>query len=162
MSLRGALFVADCALESDLPLFLPEDYIPGSSERVQVYRDIDNLASDQQLSDYARQLVDRFGPLPKPAEGLLKVPVVRRLARSLGVERMVAKRGTLTLFLVSNADSAYYQSDTFGCLLNYMTQHFSTCKIAETNGKRRLTISNVDTIDALLAVLREMVPSPDV
>ena len=115
--LRGDLFVDDCALESDLPLYLPEDYIPGSSERVQIYREIDSLTTSQQLDAYRLSLQDRFGPLPQPVEGLLKVPMARQMARSLGVERMVAKSGSLTLYFVSNLQSAYYQSETFGRII---------------------------------------------
>ena len=155
-NLKGDLFVDECTLETDLPLYLPEDYIPGSSERVQTYREIDNLTTDTQLADYALHLQDRFGPLPKPAEDLLKVPVARRLARGLGVERVVAKGGSVTMFLVSNQQSAYYHSDTFDHILAYMTCHFSTTKIAEVNGRRRVVVSEVPDIDTLLAILRDI------
>ena len=154
--LKGDLFVDDCALESDLPLYLPEDYIPGSSERVQIYREIDSLTTSQQLDAYRLSLQDRFGPLPQPVEGLLKVPVARQMARSLGVERMVAKNGSLTLYFVSNLQSAYYQSETFGRIITYATQHFRTCRLAEHSGRRRLTIESITDIDSLFSVLQEM------
>ena len=158
--LHGDLFVEDSTLESDFTLYLPEDYIPGSSERVQIYREIDSLATDQQLDDCARRLEDRFGPLPDAVTGLLKVPVVRRTARSLGIERMVAKGGSATLYFVSNLQSAYYRSDTFGRVITYMTQHFRTCRLAEANGKRRMTVSQVSSIESLLQVLKEITVSP--
>ena len=154
--LHGSLFVDDCALESDLPLYLPEDYIPGSSERVLIYREIDSLTTDQQLADYRLKLEDRFGAVPMPVSGLLQVPVVRRLARSLGVERIVAKGGSLTLYFVSNLQSAYYLSDTFGRVITYMSHHCRTCRIAEVNGKRRMVVSEVPDIDAILRVLRDI------
>ena len=154
--LQGDLFVAECTLESDLPLYLPEDYVPGSSERVQMYREIDALTSDQQLEAYRLHLHDRFGPLPPAADGLLRVPVVRRMARSLGVERLVAKSGKLTLYFVSNTDSAYYRSDTFGCVITYSTGHFRTCQLAEHGGKRRLTVSGVGDINTVLTVLQDI------
>jgi transcription-repair coupling factor (superfamily II helicase) len=154
--LRGDLFVDDCALESDLPLYLPEDYIPGSSERVQIYREIDSLTTSQQLDAYRLSLQDRFGPLPQPVEGLLKVPMARQTARSLGVERMVAKSGSLTLYFVSNLQSAYYQSETFGRIITYATQHFRTCRLAEHGGRRRLTVEGITAIESLFGVLKEM------
>ena len=121
-----------------------------------IYREIDSLTTDQQLADYRLKLEDRFGAVPMPVSGLLQVPVVRRLARSLGVERIVAKGGSLTLFFVSNLQSAYYLSDTFGRVITYMSHHCRTCRIAEVNGKRRMVISEVPDIDAILRVLRDI------
>ena len=86
---------AEAVFETDLPLYLPEDYIPGASERLQIYREIDGLKVSS--DSFAHRLKDRFGPLPKPVEDLLKVPSVRTMATALGVERMEARGGTLTL-----------------------------------------------------------------
>ncbi len=155
-SLKGELFVEECSLDSDLPLYLPEEYIPGTNERVLCYREIDSLSSDALLADYHKKLEDRFGAIPEPAENLLKVPVVRRLGRSLGVERIVARNGVLTLYYVSNLSSAFYQSDTFGRSITYMSDHFRNCKLSESNKKRRLTIQNVSTIDQVLTILTDI------
>jgi transcription-repair coupling factor (superfamily II helicase) len=153
VSLQGELFVGECSLDSDLPLYLPEEYIPGTNERVLCYREIDSLSSDALLADYRKKLEDRFGALPEPAENLLKVPVVRRLGRSLGIERIVVRSGVLTLYYVSNLSSAFYQSDTFGRSITYMADHYKTCKLSEQNKKRRLTIQNISNIDQVLSVL---------
>lgn len=153
-SLQGELFVDECSIDSDLPLYLPEEYIPGNGERVICYREIDSIASDALLDDYRKKLEDRFGPLPPPAEGLLKVPVARRLGRSLGIERIVIKNNTLTLYFVSNTQSAYYKSDTFGRALAYMTKNFKTTRISEVNGKRRMTITQIPDINSTIAVLK--------
>ena len=162
-SLQGQLFVEETVLDSDLPLFLAEEYIPGNNERIKTYRDINTLTTDQQLSDYRRQLEDRFGPLPPEAEGLMQVPVVRRLGRSLGVERIVLKNKSMILYLVSNLQSAYYRSDTFGRLITYMGRHPRESSIAEVQTstataqrKRRMTITGVNTIDKAITVLRDM------
>lgn len=155
-SLQGELFVEDCSIDTDLPLFLPEEYIPGNNERVLCYREIDSLSSDSLLEGYRKKLEDRFGPLPQPAEGLMKVPVARRLARSLGIERMVIKNGVLTLYFVSNLESAFYHSDTFGRSITYMTNHFEVCKLSEINKKRRMTVQKVMDINQVVSILKEI------
>ena len=143
-------------LETDLPLYLPQDYIPGEDERVRVYREINSLSSDAQISKYSMQLRDRFGPLPPQAEGLLKVPIARRIARSLQVERMVVSKGAMTLFLPQNSQSPFYLSDTFGKMLDYVSHHAKNCRLSETNGKRRLAISDVHSIDAAIKILNDI------
>ena len=156
VSLQGELFVGECSLDSDLPLYLPEEYIPGANERVLCYREIDSLDSDALIAGYRKKLEDRFGTLPEPAENLLKVPAVRRIGRSLGIERIVARNGVLTLYYVSNPDSAFYQSDTFGRSITYMSAHFDSCRLSEHNRKRRLAIQDVRNIDQVLSVLTDI------
>ncbi|MBP5628532.1 MAG: transcription-repair coupling factor [Bacteroidaceae bacterium] len=145
--------------ETDLPLYLPDDYIPGSSERVQLYREIDaltNQTSNSQISNFKKNLSDRFGPLPQPVEDLLKVPGARALAGSLGIERIVAKGGSAVFYFVGRADSPYYQSDLFGRVLKYAIAHFADCKISEHNGHRRMTVHRVPDIDTLITILRDI------
>ena len=155
-NLQGELFVEDCSIDSDLPLYLPQEYIPGNSERVICYREIDGLVSDEQIKDYRAKLEDRFGLLPPQVEGLLSVPVARRLGRSLGVERMVIRNNVLTLYFVSNLSSAFYKSDTFGRSIMYMTKHFETSRLSEANLKRRMTVTGVAGIKEVVDVLKEI------
>lgn len=163
---KAQYYVADCTLESDLPLYLPEDYIPGNGERMQIYREIDALTaqihdSQSSILNFQNKLLDRFGPLPQPVEDLLKVPEVRSVARGLGIERIVAKNGTATLYFVGNSQSAYYHSDTFGRILNYAISHFRDCKISEQSGRRRMTVQRISDIGSLLALLGDIAQSKE-
>lgn len=148
------------SLDTDLPLYLPEEYIPGEDERIRIYREIDSISTDAGLQDYAARLQDRFGSLPDAVKGLLLVPVARRLAGALGVERVVLSKGELTLFFPHDPQGRYYLSDVFGQILAYVASHPKDCRLRETNGKRRLTVSNIPTIERAIAVLKEMSFNP--
>ena len=154
--LKGELFVEDCALDSDLPLFLPEEYIPGSSERMACYRELDGLKSDDEIEAFRRKMEDRFGPLPKESVDLLYVVRLRRIGRSLGMERILLKNGSMTLYFVSNLESAYYRSSTFGRVLGYVKHNFRRCSLSETNGKRRVTVKGVPSVAEAMDVLQKM------
>ncbi len=154
--LKGDLFVEDCALDSDLPLFFPEEYIPGSSERMACYRELDGLKSDEEIEAFRRRMEDRFGPMPKESADLLCVVRLRRVGRSLGMERILLKNGNMTLYFVSNLDSVYYQSSTFGRVLSYVKHNFRRCGLSETNGKRRVTVKNVSSVAEALDVLQKI------
>lgn len=154
--LKGDLFVEDCTLDSDLPLYLPEDNIPGSAERMACYRELDSLKTDEQLADYRRRMEDRFGPMPKVSLDLMNVVVLRRLGRSLGMERVFLKNGQMMLYFVSNRDSAFYQSTTFGRSLSYITKNLRRCTLGEVNGKRRMVVKGVSTVDEAINVLRQI------
>lgn len=143
-------------LETDLPLYLPNEYIPGEDERMRIYREIDSLTTDAQISSYTDKLQDRFGSLPKEVEGLLKVPIARRLAQSLFVERMVVSKGVMTLFFPQNSQSPFYLNKILDQIFAYATAHPHVCRLSETNGKRRLTISDIHSIDQVIAVLHDI------
>lgn len=158
--LAGEVFVDDCQLESDLRLFLPETYVPGNSERLLLYRELDGLLRPEEIVAYRSRLEDRFGTLPMEAEHLLQVPQLRAIGRRLGVERIVLKGGQLTLHLVSNTESAYFRSNAFGRIIAYVSANFQQCALSQS-GKPRLHIyscADVPTALACLERIEEMTP----
>lgn len=146
-------FVADCVIESDLELLLPADYVPQESERIALYRELDSIDRPDALADFADRLRDRFGAIPPVAEELLKIPMLRRVARSLGIEKVALKQSTMYIYFVDDSNKAYYQSPMFGRLLNYLQANPSRVKIREREGRRSFAISNVTTAAEALSIL---------
>lgn len=109
--LSGELFVDDCTVECDLHAYFPETYVPGATERMMLYRELDSLSTDEQIADFRHRMEDRFGPLPPEGEELLRIVPLRALGRKAGAERLMLKNRRMTLYFVSNPDSAYYRSD---------------------------------------------------
>lgn len=154
--LTGDEFVDDCAIESDLEMYYPELYIPNSSERMLMYRELDNIKSDADLEAYRARLVDRFGPVPHEGEELMQVVPLRRIGRSLGCEKIILRQGQLRMQLVSNPDSAYYSSPLFGKVIDYLGNNPRRCNLKEVNGKRIIVISDVKTVEEAVKVLRSI------
>ncbi|MBQ9357589.1 MAG: transcription-repair coupling factor [Prevotella sp.] len=148
------LYVADCTLESDLEMYFPDLYVPSDSERLLLYRELDNTRNDDELKAYRRRLEDRFGPLPKPAEELLHVVALRRLGKALGCEKIMLKQSRLFLYLVSNSNSPYYSSDCFGQLVDYAMTNVRRCRLREQSGKRSMVIEEVPTVEEAVNVLK--------
>lgn len=154
--LGGNDFVTECNVESDLPLYLSEQYVPGNSERMDCYRHLNMLVTDNQVEEYRKQLEDRFGKLPPEAENLLKIPGIRRMGCSLGVERILLKRHKMMLYFVSNRQSAYYQSKTFGRVLTFMTRNPMRGKMEEVNNHLRMVLNEVNSVDEARLILRDI------
>ncbi len=152
--LMGDEFVEDCAVESDLEMYFPDNYVPGSSERMLLYRELDNIQNDNDLDTYRQRLNDRFGPLPHEAEELLKVVPLRRLGKKLGCEKLILKQGRLQMQFVSNKNSAYYKSKAFGNVIDYIGNNPRRCQLKELHGKRSLVVTNVPSVGEALNVLR--------
>ena len=149
-------FVDDCALESDIEMYFPDQYVPNDSERMLLYRELDNLANrndlDAALAGYRNRLKDRFGDIPEVAEELIRVVPLRVYGKQLGIEKIMLKQQKMFLYFVSNADSPYYQSDAFGKVLNYVSRNPRQCNFRETNGKRSIVIAPVPSVGAALTI----------
>ena len=147
-------FVSDCNLESDLEMYFPDQYVPSDSERMLLYRELDNTRNDEEVEAYRKRLIDRFGPLPPQAEELLQVVSLRRYGKALGCEKIMLKQGRMFLYFVSNARSPFYQSEAFGRIITYATTNVRRCNLREQNGKRSMVITDVPTVGEAVKVLK--------
>lgn len=154
--ISGEEFVEDCAIESDLEMYFPDNYVPGSSERMLLYRELDNINDDNDLEAYRQRLIDRFGEIPHEGLELMQVVPLRRLGKRLGCEKISLKQGKMNMQFVANPESAYYQSRTFSAVINYVGNHPRHCDFKQVGTRRLLTISEIPTVEAAVSVLREM------
>ena len=155
--ISGEDFVSECQVESDLELLFPNEYIPSSSERMLLYRELDGLELDKEVLDFKSRLEDRFGKVPPEGQELLRIVPLRRLAKRLGAEKIFLKAGRMTLFFVSNPDSPYYQSAAFGKVIGYMGMNPRYCNLREQNGKRSMVVKNVENVETAVSILQEIV-----
>ena len=152
----GDEFVEDCAVESDLEMYFPDNYVPGSSERMLLYRELDNIGDDRELDAYRQRLIDRFGPIPHEGEELLQVVPLRRLGKRLGCEKLILKQGRMQMQFVSNPDSPYYRSAAFDKVLQYIGCNLRSCNLKEINGKRSMVVNDIATVGEAVKVLRSI------
>lgn len=157
----GDSFVAECNVDCDLRAYFPETYVPGASERMLLYRELDGLATDDEITAFRKRLQDRFGALPDEAEELLRVVPLRRLGRRCGAERLVLKAGSMTLYFVANAESPFYRSQVFQRVLDFAMNpaQMRSCELGEKKGKRFLRIKQVPSVEAAVKVLDYIVSS---
>ena len=151
--LSGDDFVDDCAVESDLEMYFPDTYVPGSSERMLLYRELDKIEDDRELAAYRQRLVDRFGPVPHEGEELMHVVRLRRLGKRLGCEKIILRQGMMQMQFVGNVNSPFYQSHAFSQVITYATQDVRRAKLKEKNNRRLMSVSNVPTIEVAVGIL---------
>ncbi|HKL92180.1 MAG TPA: transcription-repair coupling factor [Bacteroidales bacterium] len=150
------VFVTDCNVETDMEMMFPESYVPGASERMSLYREMDGLETESEIRQFEQRLQDRFGPIPEVAAALIEVIRLRRMAKYCGMEKVLLKNNQMICFFVSNAQSAFYQSEVFGKILDYAGKHLANTRLREANGKRSLLIENIENIHTALVQLELM------
>ncbi len=153
---------ADSQLESDLQLCFPQDYVENISERITLYKELDSLRNEDELTEYKKRLIDRFGPLPEQAEELLNVVRLRWLCCKMGIEKIFLKGERMSVYFVTNNDQ-YWQSEIFGKILLYATKRLDRCQLVEDvdkkgqkTGKRHMTIKQVRTLAGALNLLSKI------
>ena len=153
-------WVDDCALESDIEMYFPDQYVPSDSERMLLYRELDNLANSTQLQlqldAYRKRLLDRFGPIPAVSEELILVVPLRVAGKQLGIEKIMLKQQKMFFYFVSRDDSPYFQSEAFGKILHYVSNNPRQCNFREGSGKHSVVISDIPTVAAALTVCRQI------
>lgn len=150
-------YVSDTSLDTDIEMYFPESYVPSGSERMMLYRELDGLKDDDEVGRFCARMIDRFGKIPAVGEDLIRVVALRRMGKQAGVERFVLKQGKMNMYLVSNTESPYYQSEAFGKILQFISFNPRRCQIKEIKGKRYVSVTEVATVqkalDVMLAIL---------
>ena len=139
-------FAADCQIDTDLQILFPEKYIQSTSERMLLYRELDNTESEEALVQFEAGLVDRFGKLPDESIELIEVVRLRWAAVHLGMEKIILKNHKMVCHFVSDPQSAFYQSPVFGKVLQYVQFHHQTCRMKEGNNRLSLTFEKVKSV----------------
>ena len=149
-------FVTDCQIETDMELTFPSEYIESVSERMSLYRELDNVKDEKELAEFTNRLIDRFGALPSQTEDLLQLVRLRWIAVNLGFERLTLKMNRMTGYFIQSDESPYYQTDVFGRILTYLQEHAVRCKIRETGGRRSIQFLDVNNVTEAYNILSKI------
>ena len=147
-------FVSEVLVESDLELM----FLCCISPMMQngVLSRVDNMETETEILDFTKRLEDRFGKIPPQGKELIRIVRLRRLAKSLGIEKIVLKNEQMILNLISDTNSPYYNSPAFDKLLWFVQKHARQCRLREVGNKRSVLIQNIQTVESAVATLEEM------
>jgi transcription-repair coupling factor (superfamily II helicase) len=148
-----APYVRDCVIETDLEILIPDFYITNITERLNLYKELDSIDTEDNLMKFMERMIDRFGPIPKQTETLLHTVRLRWLARRIGFEKLVLRNQRLTAYFISNPESAYFQSDQFTAVLECMKHNPALGKMTEDKNRLYMTFRDVPGINEALSRL---------
>lgn len=144
----GVSYTPDCTIETDLEAMIPDEYMPHVSEKIRLYRELDNMKNEQQLQQFFAALADRFGPIPEPLRQLGFVVRIRQLAAKLGFERIVLKNGIMLAYFISDQQSGYYKTTIFTNILKTITAHPNKIQVKEQTNKLFIKILGITSVEA--------------
>ena len=149
-------FVQDCTIDTDLEIMIPDSYVENIGERLSLYTRMDQSENDEELALMQTELVDRFGPLPNAVNDLFMTIRCRRIAISLGFEKMTLKDETLRCFFVNRPDSPYFESETFKQLLDYAQKNMNKAHFKQVGRSFILIIKEVKSMQHCFTLLEKI------
>ena len=149
-------FVKDTQIDTDLQFLIPDDYVNNVEERLILYQKLSDLEREDELQSFHEELSDRFGPVPKETERLFDLLRLRRVAKSIGFEKIILKYQKLVCYFISNQDSPYYQSSRFQAVLEFIKHNLRLGEMKEKNGKLLMSFSGVNEIYQATQILEQM------
>ena len=149
-------FVKECTIETDLEVMLPDDYVTSISERLLLYKELNDLTTETELDQYRERLIDRFGPIPKATQELILTITLRQLAKEFGIEKLILKQDRMICHFASNQESPFYSSPNFMKMIQYAQTHSRTAHLKESVNRLSLSCENIKSIQSALSTIKEM------
>jgi len=149
-------YVSECSVETDMPLFIPDNYITNISERLKTYREIAELEDSNSILSFSKKLSDRFGTIPPETIALLEIGPLRKIARKLGYERVLLKNKKMICFFISDKESPYFQSVIFQNILNWVLNNRMGANLKEANNRLSLHIEGIVSVKQACNFLEEL------
>ena len=147
-------YVKECQIETDMALLFTDDYITNITERLSLYKELDNIQEEVELQQFRLRLIDRFGPMPPQTEELIQTIRLRWYAKEIGFEKIVLKSEKMVGYFISNQESPFYRSEKFTNTLRFVQQNPALCRMKEQKDKLTLTFLNIKTILDAIKVLK--------
>ena len=146
-------FVKETTLETDFEILIPDDYVSSITERIALYKELDDINSEEGLEVFATNLVDRFGEIPVPTKSLISTMRLRWLAREIGFEKLVLKSGKMIGYFITKENSPFYQSEKFSHVLEFIKQNPHAGKMYEKDGSLRMSFDSVIELPKAVNIL---------
>ncbi|HVS95408.1 MAG TPA: TRCF domain-containing protein, partial [Puia sp.] len=149
-------YVQDCTIDTDLEILIPDSYVESITERLTLYTRLDNCDSEEELAAFHDELGDRFGPIPPQVEDLFDTVRIRKLAVSLGFEKLILKEDTMRCYFIDRPDSPYFESEVFRRILEYLQKHTNKARLKQAGKHFLLVADDLRSMADLLGFLRRM------
>ena len=143
-------------IDTDIPAFFPESYIPDSFQRVSLYRRISILDTFQGLKEINDDLSDRFGHLPEQAENLISLVNLKLLASQLMMSRISIMKNKFSATFIANSNATTEEKEHLAQLISSFVEDsiYPFCLRQEENLKLELPVSNSSTKENLSYVTK--------
>lgn len=152
----GKTYVSDFQIDTDLEIMFPDEYVSNISERIRLYKELNEIGNEEALHTFVNKLTDRFGPLPAPAADLVDIVRIKWIAIRLGVEKILLKNDLLIANFISDPNSQFYKSSLFISIMNYVGRKHGQMAVKQKDSKLSLTIKEIKSVKSAIQILNSI------
>jgi transcription-repair coupling factor (superfamily II helicase) len=156
MNIKSKTYVSDFQIDTDLEIMFPDEYISNISERIRLYRELNEIENEVSLKGFENRLTDRFGPLPQTASELLDIVRIKWIAVTLGIEKILLKNNLLIAYFISDQNSPFYRSQLFISIMNHVNRHQKQMNVKQKGSKLSLTITEISSVKSAIQMLKNI------
>ena len=149
-------YITECQLDTDLEILIPQNYVINISERLNLYKELNNFSKEKEITDFSKRLKDRFGSIPNEITNLFNAVRLRWIAKKLGFERIILKNNKMRTYLPNKENELYYKSNIFSNIMNYLQHNPTNYKLIENKEKLSIRIENIKSINEALNICKNI------
>jgi transcription-repair coupling factor (superfamily II helicase) len=153
----GYEYVRECQIETDQEILIPAGYVPVASERISLYKELDNIETEEALAAYKSRLEDRFGSVPPQVTALFETLRLRWMGKKIGFEKILLKNERLYGYFIEREDSGYFQSEAFSHILDFCKVNQRDVMLRQKNQKLSLVFNHITTVTQAIEKLKPLV-----
>lgn len=136
----------ECQIDTDMALLIPDAYVTNINERMNLYREMNDLDSNAAIDAYKDKLIDRFGPMPSETENLVFTLRLKWLAEEMSVHKILLKTNKMFCYLPPESDTGFYQSAAFGKFLAYLQAYPKKVRLKQKENSAQLVFDSIRSV----------------
>lgn len=156
---RNENFVRETILETDFEILIPDDYVSSITERIALYKELDEINTEEGMQLFSQNMIDRFGEIPSPTLSLMDTMRLRWMAREIGFEKLILKSGKMIGYFINKEDSPFYQSEKFTQILEFIHRNPNAGKMYEKDNSLRMSFDQVTELNKAVKILSSILNS---
>lgn len=153
---KSKAFVSFTQIDTDMELLIPDEYVTNIQERYNLYTQLSLIENQTKLDIFAKELTDRFGPMPRQVKDLLRTVELQWIGKEIGLEKITWKQGIIRGYFISDKQSKYFETEAFSRILSYAQMHPRKVNLKEVKNTLRIAIEGVKHIDEAIFELEQM------
>ena len=149
-------YISDFQIDTDLEIMFPDEFVSNISERIRLYKELNEIPDEEKLTEFEKKITDRFGQIPPPALALLDIVRLKWIAEKLGMEKILLKNNLLIAYFISDPGSNFYKSRLFLSVMTFVNRKPGSMKIKQTGTKLSLTINDIKSVKSSINLLKNI------
>lgn len=133
---KSAPKIPECTIDFNIDAYIPENYISNSNQRLEAYKKISLIRTNEDMLDVSDELLDRFGPMPDSVASLVNISLLRSIASQAGLSRVEYKNKTIIYYpekINVQAWSALAAENNGKLLMSFTQRPYISCRVKNSD-----------------------------